>query len=240
MNEDKVFVSALLIASVLCISLYTNSAFAYDLKEYCPLHEGNSATYVCIEDGESYEETVKVGDGEVINGTKTHNLIYYDDGEYVEDIYIAIDSEGLKVYMGYNEDECEIYNPPLIIFPNTETKKPVAYSSNMSVYDIEGNLLYKEKVKVIVTFIGIEDVVVPAGKFTQCIKFYITYEWKKEGKVHGEESGVLLLAPGVGIVKQAYNIHEYDEVGETKKTYSELCRLKTAIIDGKKIGKPAP
>lgn len=214
--------------------MFTVLSSAYDLREYYPLSQGNSWTYSIIEDEESYEETVKIEGKEIVNNVETQKMIYAED-EYE---CVNLNSEGLKIYKSFDEDEYEIFEPPKIIFPNDirmgETKE---YLINSLKYNLDGAKIGETKEIGQISLESIEDTDVPAGKFSNCLKFSIISEQKDaDGNCYDKDDCTVWLAPGIGKVKKFCLDTDYDR--EANESISvEMSELISAVVDGKRIGR---
>lgn len=214
-------------------------ALENDFKKYFPLNQGNSWTYSSEIDGTdgkvTYNETLIIKGKEIVNGVETVKM-FEPDGEYE---CIAADSEGIKIYKEVVRGKYEIFKPPLALLPNIGIGESRSYSINSDIYLTEGQK--ESKVKGThwyeVTFEAVEDVEVPAGVFTDCVKLSKIFIWKIENGNHGIDTITVWLASGAGRVKiltvsEGYNV-------ATGKRYNEIktSGLRSAVINGKVIGK---
>lgn len=221
--------------AIVIILIFPMLTLAYDLEEYYPLKEGNSWTYVIAEDKDYYRETYKIEGKESVEDTETIKI-------NVEDrmVYIAIDSQGAKKYKDFyqNENEYEIYNPPVLLFPNnTEIGESKSFSSNSKLYNIDGIKREEASAEGNVVLESMEDVDVPAGKFKNCLKFSSVITWVENDGSHKEDC-TISLAPGIGKVEEFCISTEYDKENKIINKNSEMDQLISAVIDGKEIGVP--
>lgn len=235
--------SKALILAIAIVVVFAPSASAYNLEEYYPLHQGNSWTYSVIEDGDIFEETVRIEGKEIIEGVETVRMVDVEDEDEDENDYrcVAIDSEGIKEYKYFDaelngDSEYEIPDPPKLIFPNIEIGENKKYSINLIAYDLEGAKTGErssESGQILLD--SVEDLEVPAGKFRDCLKFSSISEWKEPDGSFDRDDCTIWLAPGVGKIKEfCFNI-EYDAEAEETSTESEIYELISAVVDGVKI-----
>lgn len=231
MRINRIFlkISGILVLVVLVIGIGVNLALAFVLKDYYPLDEGSQWIYVVIEDEETFEQAVKIEGREIIEGVEAVKVVSSGNSYNYE----VIDTEGIKEYKVFDEEEYVICEPPYLVFPNIiEAGEEKQYSTTMSYYTAN-NEKKKEIVKNgQIKLEAIEDVDVPAGKFTDCLKFSSSYEYQDPDEKSGVNCSVW-LASGVGKVKEFCSKVKRKD-GE-KKMSTELYQLKSAVINGKEI-----
>lgn len=204
---------------------------AYDLEEYYPLNIGNYWEYsVFLSSEEKYKDKIEVRNEEIISNIKTFEI--YTDGEKKN---ISIDSDGLKEYKSVEEKEYSVFIPYLLILPKQiDINKNLESSAAVSVYNSSDKLITKGSVKIKTFIESIEDVEVIAGKFKDCLKIKLDYEFVKENGEVDEEDCTLWLAKGVGKVKQmCFSITTYED---NKYIETSLDELTSAVINNIKIG----
>lgn len=206
MLRRRLILTLLLVAAVfsnVIITLGTAEAQQYKLSKYYPLKQGITWIYLqTYGDGAKNYETFCVGGTETFNGTVAQKRWEFDSGEvgYFDHDYNAQawTKEGLKVFKGAQSDGYySLYSPPSIVFPaKMSLGETFRHSSIHTRYDPEGNVVNTEDFTIEVTFIGVEDVTVRAGRFTKCLKFSVREfdegEWTEN---------TFWLATGVGKVK---------------------------------------
>ena len=211
------------------------------VKDYFLLEKGNEWTYLAEVDGNEGELKVDIKEGKRIDGIKTLK-IEFSNGEAD---YVSFTEEGIRrhKYTHANGTSRELFKPKAIIFPRT-------MSMNISHFD---NYFYSEFTKdnihyrttdqfAIVTLIGLEDVDVPAGKFKNCLKVIFVEDLKLLNSVGDPlpstrdiHHNILWFARGIGLVKSSSTYSRaFKGMIETK--YQKL-ELKSAVINGRKIGK---
>lgn len=221
-----------------CLLMFANLAYAVNLKEYYPIQLGNRWIYQTSisEEGatRASQETISVSGKEKISEVETIRMISSESDNISE--CIAFDEEGVKKFKEYNEDNFRVFNPPVIIFPSSlkvgESREypansmTVRHKSN-DVSSVVSSGLYTGTVKIT---LGLpESVVVPAGTFDNCLKFFLVYNYKGT-KRYGENKYSIWLAPGVGVVKKICEGKKYDP--DVKKTieFNESSELVSASI----------
>ena len=225
----------LVMSKILCLAILTiptNCVFAYDLTEYYPLSQGNSWTYLVIEDAATFEYTLKENGEELVEGAKTTRL-RSNENEYE---CFAVDEEGVKAYKSVEGDTYEIFKPPKVIFPNIKVGEAKTYSDNLLIYNMQDINIKKVTGESRILLQSIEDLEVKAGNFNNCLKFSLISEYQEPSGSYVRGDHTVWLAPGVGRVKEFYYSQDYDP--ETKEEVSsvEIFELISAVIDGVKIG----
>lgn len=213
------------------ILAFTASALGYNLEEYYPLAQGNRWTYSVIENKKSHEVTVRREGKEIVNGVETVKM---SSGE---DIYmcLAFDSQGIKIYKNSEEDGYDIMNPPVTIFPNIEIGESKTYSANLIFFNFEGTKIGETSENGQILLESIEDVEVPAGIFTKCLKFSSICHWE-DPDGSGIDDRTIWLKQGVGEVRRMCISTEYTAENKSTSTVTEIRGLISAVIDGRKIG----
>lgn len=220
-----------------------NFGMAYDLKDYYPLGDGDRWTYIAtMTNGKTdyYKRTVEVSGKEVIGDVETMKLTYSDD----ENECLVSDPEGVKRYKFFSENTFEVFNTPEMLYPNNlnvgETRE-YAFASEQtrnkggSAGEVESQDPRTGTMKV--TLEAIEDVELPAGKFTDCLKFSSVMNWKGMGAGdYAEEKCTTWLAPGVGAIKESCDVREYDTDSNAEEKFTESFELVGATVDGKVVG----
>ena len=203
---------------------------AANMEEFYPLQQENTWIYAKIEDNVNNEEILKIKGEEEIGGVRTVRLF---NGENDYDC-LAFDSQGIKKYKEKDEDQYLIPQSPIIIIPNIEVGEEVTYSRNFISNSLDNQKINEFKADVHIKLLSIEDVIIPAGKFSDCLKFsYINYKSTDSG--HEEEKIVFWLVRGVGKVKEV-SINIDNDRNKEVEISTETHILISAIINGKKIG----
>ena len=123
-----------------------------------------------------------------------------------------------------------------MLFPNISEGEQVSISTKISVYPANED---KEEYTELCTIKleAVEDVKVPAGTFSGCLKFSSVSDMTQEnGSQYFKNDTVTWLAPGVGVVKEL-NISTEGNTEEGKElTNVFFSELVSAIVEGKRIG----
>jgi hypothetical protein len=210
------------------------------LEEYYPLDQGNIWVYFLEinDNGEKNEsqEIRKVKGIEVINGIKTKKIASLKSDNQC----VAIDKQGVKSYKyyGWPNNDYEVYLPAKILFPNIELGKSITTRLDSIIYDIRDieDESLREAGILTVRLVSLEEVIVPAGVFKDCLKFISIYDYKQVNKpLKGKETIITWLAPGIGMVKSQYITYEYDLDTKKEKKITETLTLKQALVNGKDV-----
>jgi hypothetical protein len=221
-----------LFGAICAILVSVVSVSAYNLEEYFPLDEGNSWTYAVSKEEKTREGNVNIFGKEIVNGIETVKM-KYSEGKYS---CVAFDNDGLKEYKNFEEGRYEVFDPPKLWLPNIGMGDVKEYSSSLVSYGESGEATGEGSETGRVQLKRIETVEVPAGRFSECLKFSL----KRNGKENNEECGSsdcdTWLAPGVGKVKEVCVNSEYDTEAKKEESSIEVAELVSALVNGKKIG----
>lgn len=211
--------------------LYPAKTLAHDAKEYCPLNQGDTWTYLASEDQAVSNKTFIVNGNELIGNVETIKVI---GPENIYDCFV-VDTEGVKLFKQFQENGIRIFSPPMMLFPDLEVGEEKVYSSKSinqdknEVIDMTENVFLES---------SISDIEVPAGQFHDCLKFSILTKFKDVGLNgnYGSMDCTFWMASGIGKVKSSCFTVVYSVNGE-EKNFSEIQELISAVIDGKQIEK---
>lgn len=224
--------------------IFASIVSAYDLQEYYPLNENNNWTYLSMITGEGKSDfskrTIQVTSKEMVGDAETAKLIYSDD----ENECLAVDSEGAKRYKFFSEDSYEIFKPSLMLYPNNlqvGESKEYSFSSEHIRHKINTPEDIENKDEregtMNVTLEAIEDIKVPAGQFSECLRFSSVFKWKgKETEDFAEERYTTWLAKNVGTVKEVCDVAEYDQDSAGEEKFTESFELISATVNGNSFG----
>lgn len=190
----------------------STNGFAYDIADYFPLDQGFTWTYEDTSNGSTSEEIQTIDGTEEVGGV-TRTKMVDDDGNYQ---HFAIHSQALALYKaGGRQEHYMIFDPPMMYFPaDVEVGDSFGQHSDYTGYvndvasssgtvDTSGELL------------AVEDVSVPAGNFSGCLKFWYFVIQRESGVPgHMDSETIIWLAPDVGIVKSNGKVTEYDGPGQ--------------------------
>lgn len=223
----------LFLLSGMCLINYV-STFAYDLKDYFPLGQGNSWRYAVIENGKGYAKTYRVNGKEALSDIET-TVVEDSDGAYN---CFAVDSHGVKQYKYSKKDRYGIFNPERMIFPVLEIGEDAKYITNLEKYTIDGQKIGPTSVvERILLESATEEIEVPAGKFNDCLKFSVLTNSRDFNGSYATYDCTIWLAPGVGKIKQFCFATEYDEKEDIESSSTEIFELFSGEISGRKIGR---
>jgi hypothetical protein len=232
--KNTVFLSCKVILLVIVLSLIIIEAgSAYDLKEYYPLGEGDHWLFSTLEEDKSFEEAIKVEGKEMVDGVESIKIVDAN-GDYRS---IAFDSEGLKKYKSFDDGENGFFIPAELIFPNDAgigEKKD--YVINYATYNSDGAKTREVKIAKQIYLESKEDLEVPAGRFSNCLKFSIVQDEEEASGSHRQDSCSIWLAPGVGRAKEFCVTRKYSSEGNDEGSSIEMTELISAVINGKRIG----
>jgi len=224
---------AALISLIIPVLNINPALAAYNLEDYYPLDQGNSWTYEISGGGEKRESVRRIDGNEMVEGIVTVKVFSGADNYEC----VAVDYEGIKVYKDAEKDDYTIFSPPLILFPNIEVGEKRGDAINLISYYAYGVKEKEVSMGIETTLEAIEDVEVPAGKFSGCLKFSIVSSIKDpERDYYNEEYTAIWLAPGVGKVKEFSIDTEYDPETEEKADFIETYKLTSAVVGQEKIG----
>lgn len=229
----------ILIIFIFFISLSNASLKAeerYDISRYFPMDVGNEWVYVykiySTERGGVSEGGTRVSSiqsKQILNGREIYLLQLEQDKKSI--FYHSLGKEGVYLHKIAYEDECIVFSPPILLFPDTfEFNQELKVSSSVRVYDSNGALTDEGIINGEVIVEGIEDITVPAGRFKDCLRtsFSLTRQLRTNLKTMTNTSW---LAQGVGKVREKQTVTVYAE----KETDCKEIELKRATIKGKKI-----
>lgn len=208
----------------------STEALAYDLKEYYPLNQADQWFYSKIEDGATYEQAISVEGTELVDGIEMIKILNGNTEEFM-----AVDTDGIKKYKEvYPEDnEYLVYEPALVIIPaSMEIGESKSYPVTFSFYDTGGTLKNTLSGTADIKLEAAEDISVPAGEFTGCLKLSLIYRLNDPDNPNSsvKDEYNFWLAKGIGKVKISRYYMEEDSFNV------ENALLTSAVINGESIG----
>ena len=210
-----------------------NAQTPYQMSQYLPMEQGDYWVYSGSEDGENYTEITIINGTETINGIETIRKITYEDYEC-----LAWDGEGLKWYKeGEVDDEGDymVFDSPVLLFPlQMEVGQQITASVSYSEYE-NGQFDETGTGSRTLTLVGLEDITVPAGTFTNCLKFIENISWQESDGGYGTIEKTFWLAEGIGEVKSISTETEYNPE-EGTETETRVRELTFASIGGVSYG----
>lgn len=217
---------------------FTASALGYNLEEYYPLGQGNMWEYSTTDDEGSGKEKSEINGREMIGEKEVIKMLLPEDGDYA---YLGFDSEGVRIYRYFDkddeggDDEYIIYNPPRIILPDIGKGQTKEYSTAWTEYNISEEKKEEGAGGGQVTLESVENIEVPAGKFTDCLKFSVIYNKKAPGGAYEKSDCDIWLAPGIGKVKEFCIYTEREAAVDAEESSFKIYKLISAVINGKRI-----
>ncbi|TAN59452.1 glycosyltransferase family 2 protein [bacterium] len=229
----------ILILGVGSVILYSTSILGYNLEEYYPMNQGNIWEYSVTDDEESDRAINEIKGKEIIDGKEVIKMLLAKEGDCA---YLHFDSEGVKIYKNFKKGEDEykdeyiMYRPPRLAFPNIEIGLVKEYSTILSEYSVSGEKKEEVAETGLIKLESIEDIEVPAGKFTDCLKFSVIYNKKASGVGYEKSDCEIWLAPGIGKVEEFCIYAERETATDAEESSFKIYKLISAVINGKKIG----
>ena len=228
MNKNILFIGALVFLSMCCFQV--GNVFSYEMKEYFPLSEGDSWIYSVVEDNADIsQEEIAVKGLEEVGGINTVK-VYHGEEYYC----YAIDKEGVKNFKIFDEGEYDLFDPPLVKYPNINLGETQQYSVTRIRYGADGVKKSSEVEEYSVKLENIEDVKVLAGNFKDCLKFVEVRSRTKPNGTKQKETCKIYLAPGVGKIEEACSEIEVTPEGKSS-TFGSVKSLVSAEVGGKQV-----
>lgn len=202
-----------------------------NLADYWPMKDGDARTWHewgSKQDGYSWDEqeTETVAGTVTFNGYAAKKVVDLGDDEAD---YFAIGPEGLYYYGSQEWEgavfETETLDPPLYLPSPMLGGVPVT----QTVVKTESPSGEIETTQYTSTFLGFEDVTVPAGHFTGCAVVFV-----QERVLSGEDTGeydstTLWFAKGIGLVREQGTDYEVED-GPLDESYQR--ELVSAVVGG--------
>ena len=217
MKKLRKVISAFAVLGIVLI--VGGKAFSYDLLEYFPLSQGSYWVYDCkdADDHWSWQEKYVNENYETIHGVNAIQRVYYDS-DYQNmispDDYDLLSWDSQYIYLhGTNQvgnppwrDDpigLSVHDPALTIkrFMNVGE----SHTCTSTETDPNGNM---SSVSLTTTLLGIENVSVPAGDFSNCLKVQISFS--------NGDTDLMWWAKGVGEVRSSWS--SYSEGAELELT----------------------
>ncbi|MFC1630934.1 hypothetical protein ACFL1I_03630 [Candidatus Omnitrophota bacterium] len=235
MNSFKVGIIALFL-SLSAIFFARLSAQDDGLKAYYPLSEGSTWGYQMSDGDEFVMETIEVGPREALGNIDAIKLISHIGGRLSGYKYVTRDLEGVKLYKEVElpDQTYTVITPAEIIIP-FDLSSNEKYKNTYSGYDAEGNLFSDGQGTVELKFEGRENVLVPAGNFSDCLKIIKLKSWQGNNGNFYEAKSIIWFAKGVGRVKETKEEIGYSAEEGTTYTDIKKCELSKAVVNGVSI-----
>lgn len=234
--------SRILVFCVCAAFIFIDKAVAYNVNKYFPLDEGNTWRYSAKRDGKvineeaGFQEVLKVKGAEKVGGIETKIIISI----LFNNQCVAVASEGVKVYKiwGWYGGDYEVFKPAQMLYPNIKVGESREYPINTAVYNIR-DVLDEDTRRIgvlTITLSAVEEVEVPVGKFSNCLKFISVKDFRYVNKpITEKEETISWLAPGIGLVKQLVTVTSHNHDTKIEKKTLETAELISATIAGKKL-----
>lgn len=228
----------ILILGIVLVIQFATSGFGYNLEEYYPLGQGNMWEYSVADGEESNKAINEIKGKETLGGNEVIKMLLPGVGDYV---YLSFDSEGVKIHKNFKkgeneyEDEYIMYNPPRLIFPNIEMGQTKEYSTICTAYSVSGEK-EEESESGQIKLESVDNIEVPAGKFTDCLKFSVIYNKKASDGAYEKSDCDIWLAPGIGMVKEFCISVERETAADAEESFFKIHKLISAVIGAKRIG----
>jgi len=228
MKKDKLgagfFSSIILTLGIM--SIFAGITYAYDLKEYYPLNEGDTWTYSTTKNDQTHETVIKVEGKEMVGEAEGIKMVS-SEGNY--DL-LTIDAEGVILHKNVfsapdgTRSGYVLHNPPQMLFVNLEIGQTKEYKSTSEGVYGPGDPALTENGVFKITLDSVEDIEVKAGKFPGCLKFSSDYTYSEKSvsgsEGHGGDKCTAWLAPGLGMVKSICSSTEYSAKDNSKDEYT--------------------
>jgi len=154
--------SAVLVMLVCCFS---GSAHAQSISmgDYYPLSNGQSYRYADVISGDSIGVTV------ANHGTSQGSSVFRVTSSNGDHVDYSNDSKGLRIH-GRRDNDLTMSLSPAAVMADQSTRIGASYSTTPSfIYPATGNKLIWQT-----NIMGFENVTVPGGTFTDCLKVELT------------------------------------------------------------------
>ena len=192
-------------------------------EDYIPLKQGNTWTWNNTDNNGVSSTSLEVMTGTTTIDGKTYWIINDSD---VETIYVRIENNIIYVYIDVEPFNREV---PLFDFNKSPGDTWITFTDSKTEQGHSYSLNQTGK------YIGLKDVTVPAGSFSDCVVFEITTNSEYSTIVDNNtyttthtEISTMYFAKGVGTVKDIIVITE--ESGGEKSESSETSELKSYNI----------
>lgn len=179
----------------------------YDIDKCFPLNVGDKYTYIHHEDSEKNTVTITVTSVKAAGSGKQFDFLW--QGKFNDRIMTnTLTREGIM----FNSNRqltgevphkvVRVFSPALLMLPSYRSGAEAV--SVQSIYDYEGNLLGKERVEAVISYIGSEKLHVQAGDFP-CEHFFIRNTYKDDaGLSKHMHTYDFWVAEGAGFVKMIH------------------------------------
>jgi hypothetical protein len=201
----------------------------YDMSKYFPLGVDNTWVYKMI-------NVIEGDKGEEIFVSSVQDRYSSSEGDiYVVEINVGENpifhyrqgAGGVYLHKTVEDDGYSIFSPPPLIFGNRmQLNKEETSSAKAKLFNNRDELIDEYDIEIKSKFEGTEDIVVPAGKFSDCLKinFFLSF-YKRRGTMTIERT--IWLAKNIGKVKEINTIKVFG--GTARSFYNQLDLLKAIL-----------
>ncbi len=246
----KVFSLIMISAALSGILYFLWIKVDYPVEDYFPINENNQYSYNYRVDDIETTVTMDVDGVRQTAGAKQFSFSW--KGKYNDRIQtFALSPKGLFLVKNqhlrgeFPMKSTRILSPPLLMIP-ARLKRNILISSFQAIYDDRGNFRYDEKIEGDVSFLGPEDIDVPAGRF-KCLHFCIRHNYRDgSGNSTQMHTYNIWISRNAGIVKFIHTfapfVHmEYIKPEEKhlmnryNTSIYEVYELREAMVNGIKV-----
>jgi hypothetical protein len=201
-----------LIGAIITIGFFCSSADAqpYTLNQYFPLGQGNALLFA--ETGEENKTLAlqAVLGLEVVGIIPTQTTWYWSSTSLLArkssslawNLVQGLGRHKDTYFQGLEATGYTLYDSPDILLPRSMATGAIfERSSSYTRYDATDTEVATGTIEREVTLVGVEEVTVRAGSFTECLKFSETVSWEEDQNNYGSWEKTFWLAPGIGPVK---------------------------------------
>jgi hypothetical protein len=212
------------------------SCSPYNMAEYFPFEEGDEWNYLHNMDGEEVEGKMFVNGTELVNELETVKMDVTAYGTVlVRYLCYAIDTEGFKLCKHFFAlaNWYTIFDMPRMLFP-TQFSLWESYKGDYSCsrYSIEDDsLIFTATGSTTVSLQSIEDVNVPAGTFTDCLKIFTSRTEQRSDDWTVELKDTAWYAHNIGLIKEEI-IQTLHHPVEEDSGRTDILELISATVDG--------
>lgn len=228
------FIKIILVCFISYLPLSFHNAYPDDLRDYYPLDENCKWIYKITREEDSGVREVKNLERKFMGNIEMIKVSHEGNGENGGGYqYLIADKEGIKLYKSVDAAGAyDIYKTPLMILPfNIERVENYQKEVFYSEYNKEGERDDEGMGFEEMRFKGREDIVVPAGKFKNCLKLFTIHKWKDQDGTFGNDEIKTWLAKHVGVVKMIMTATKHRLSGKITIDIEEWYLIKAILSD---------
>jgi hypothetical protein len=172
------------------MAFFRGNVEAYNMVEYSAINQGDEWTYLSNINGLLLPMKAVVSGTAVVNEVNTEkikgSIPPLPTSSYM---CVVMDSEGFKLYETSDYIGIRIFDPPLLWHPaQFDLGESYQQSISFSFYATEGTFLGTATGSDTVSLVLVEDVIVPAGIFKDCLKIHMSATYQSSdgstGAIH--------------------------------------------------------